>query len=357
MWCFLSFFPLIFGIDDVAVGLIVGGLITALADIGMGLYNNSENKKENSINRNWQEDMMDKQNAYNTPQEQMKRLQEAGINPATIGMASGTVQGGNLSAGVGSSPTLPVSNLGSISGSLSQIMNAFKSGNEGLSDKTFREQRLDNLEAQTEQLRASAESLGVSAAGQEIVNRYIEAEKEFGLKNFQADLDLKYQQIATLRSTEKREYATIENVFPAEVKKYLSEANVNYWNAKQVVANIDKIRAETELTSAKIESEGLTSEQIQAQTGLIKEQTDLTSQEADYYSKVTDKYLEQLDASIKQLAASAGLSEEQAYWYLFELMSKNTFKVGPVTVNPTYMNWKGSHKVDKEYNQRYGTGR
>lgn len=312
----------------VTTALLITAAISAAASIASAAIQNNQNKEIMEQQQEWQEEMMDKQNEYNTPANQMARLEDAGINPATIGMASGSVQGGNLSASPGNYSTFPASNLlGNVSGDLGSLMNAFKSGEEGLSEKTLRQQRLDNLEAQTEQLLASANSLNVSSAGQEIINRYIEAEKEFGLKGFQANLDLTYQQIAELKTRTASAQYQLENVFPAEVKKLLSEANVNYWDAKQVLANIEKISAEKENidVNTDLAREKITTEQIAQEGGDL--QNRLTGEQLKYYSDITERYLQKLDEEIKNIAAQTGLTEEQAYWYMFDVMGRNSSKL------------------------------
>lgn len=307
-----------------STALLIGAIVSAVASIASATYQNNKNKEQIQQNQDWQESMIDKQNLYNSPANQMNRLSEAGINPATLGMASGNLMSGNLSASPSSSPVIPQSNLlGNTLGDVGQLMNAFKTGEEGLSEKTLRQQRLDNLEAQTNQLLASANNLNISAAGQEIINRYIEAEKEYGLKGFQANLDMTYAQIAKFNAETSKSYYEIENVFPAEVKEILSKADVNYWDAQQVIAQISKIKADTVLTGEKITTEQLTQGQILADTQLSQTEESLKSQESDYYANLTDKYLEKLDKEIDNISAATGKTTEETYWYIFEMEDKS----------------------------------
>lgn len=59
---------------------------------------NQFNREERIAAQNWQKDMLDYQNAYNTPLEQRKRMEEAGYNPYLSNVSS------NLSAGASSAP-------------------------------------------------------------------------------------------------------------------------------------------------------------------------------------------------------------------------------------------------------------
>lgn len=59
---------------------------------------NQFNREERIAAQNWQKDMLDYQNAYNTPLEQRLRMEEAGYNPYLSNVSP------NLSAGASSSP-------------------------------------------------------------------------------------------------------------------------------------------------------------------------------------------------------------------------------------------------------------
>ncbi len=59
---------------------------------------NAFNREERIAAQNWQKEMLDYQNSYNTPLEQRKRMEEAGYNPYLSNVSP------NLSAGASSSP-------------------------------------------------------------------------------------------------------------------------------------------------------------------------------------------------------------------------------------------------------------
>ena len=80
------------------------GSALGMADTLYGAY---ANKKEASRAREWQQYMVDYQNAYNTPAAQMLRYKEAGLNPNLIYGQS------NVSASTGSVPhaNIPASHV------------------------------------------------------------------------------------------------------------------------------------------------------------------------------------------------------------------------------------------------------
>lgn len=61
-----------------------GAAITAGASLIGGLFGNRSRKRESARQREWAEDMWNRQNAYNTPANQMQRLKDAGLNPALM---------------------------------------------------------------------------------------------------------------------------------------------------------------------------------------------------------------------------------------------------------------------------------
>jgi hypothetical protein len=66
------------------IGALGKGLIGGLGNIVGGLFGNRSRKREAQRQRDFSESMWNRQNAYNTPAMQMKRLKEAGLNPALM---------------------------------------------------------------------------------------------------------------------------------------------------------------------------------------------------------------------------------------------------------------------------------
>lgn len=61
--------------------------------------NLEENANQARIQREWQEEMWNKNNEYNTPLSQKQRLEDAGINPYSV-LAQGGADSGNSSSPV-----------------------------------------------------------------------------------------------------------------------------------------------------------------------------------------------------------------------------------------------------------------
>lgn len=78
----------------------LGAAVTGLFNLGSQFVSNASSARQNRKNREWQEEMWNKNNAYNTPAMQMQRFKAAGLNPHLI-----YGQGSNGNSGA--PPSLP----------------------------------------------------------------------------------------------------------------------------------------------------------------------------------------------------------------------------------------------------------
>ena len=96
-------------------------------------------KEERELQNQWNLDMWNMQNEYNTPEQQMQRMIEAGINPAAAaqgisgnGSTAGAVQGASNGAGIKADVVNPLGNLGEAIGNSVNGMMAMRQGNADL---------------------------------------------------------------------------------------------------------------------------------------------------------------------------------------------------------------------------------
>lgn len=94
----------------------------------------------------WSEAMWNKQNEYNTPAAQMKRLKDAGLNPAMM-YSQGQV--GNAGS-VGSYSRAQVENA------MAPLAQGISSAGSGIADLMIRNEQVKQMQAQTEYLKARA---------------------------------------------------------------------------------------------------------------------------------------------------------------------------------------------------------
>lgn len=154
------------------MGFPIEAAITAGAGLAGAAFNASQNDKANKANQNFQREMYnwqlvenkkqwDLQNTYNSPQEQMKRLQAAGLNPNLV-YGGGGQTGGTASPIASSSPgnytQKPTQlDLGGIAGSVF----------DKYFDYQVKRLQLDNLKAQNDVIMQEA---GLKAAQTSAIN-------------------------------------------------------------------------------------------------------------------------------------------------------------------------------------------
>ena len=314
----LLFIPLIaasIGAALVYAAITAAGLISTY-------FQNKKDDERIKQQQDWQESMMDKQNEYNLPVNQVEREQAAGIYRNTNAMANGSLIGGS-SVGVGGSGLLPASNplLGGANGLLS-FMQAHNQNQDALDKQTLREARLKEVQATIDNLKANSEMLGINTEGQRIINQYIAAEKTWAIKNQKAQFDLTLAERSRLNKEVDKLAFEINSLLPAEKQLKESEnrkvlLDLDYTTAliSSIKSDVKKTEAETGLIEAQSENERLRSEQIQAETSLTDEQVIQSRQTLE---KILDKY----DAEIQNIKAQYHLTEEEAYWYVIKLQSE-----------------------------------
>lgn len=86
-------------------------IIASGIQAGAGVIDNIFNLGQAKKQRKWQEQMMDKQNAYNSPIQQMERLKAAGLNPHLVYGSGNAIQS---SAGPAAAPGYHQSNFGEV---------------------------------------------------------------------------------------------------------------------------------------------------------------------------------------------------------------------------------------------------
>lgn len=90
----------------------VGAVIAGVGAIASAIINNQNTKKRNKEQRDYNTMMWEKQNAYDSPEETRKRLQQAGLNPALMyGQGSSWANSANPESYNPETPQSPVPNI------------------------------------------------------------------------------------------------------------------------------------------------------------------------------------------------------------------------------------------------------
>lgn len=311
------------------------------ASIISALMTNQANKDLMSDQQKYNTDVMDKQNQYNSPVEQVNRLQNAGINPTNMGMASGQIQGGQ-SAPANPLQLLPMSDpLLSASNGVLSMASAYHNKEQGKDLSSTREARILQTKELANLYRQNAQNYNLKNAEQEIVNQYANMRELWAVNGLKASAFANYAQANKFQVEYKSETYRLEHILPAELIKIIADTGVSIWDQSRIMAEIHDF----ETHSKKNEAE---TQESEARAGLLDSQKSLTEQqteterftttstmygsrikgvEANYSSELQDLYLRQYNASIANLEANTGLTKEETYWKVFDEMDKTSLTI------------------------------
>ena len=135
------------------VASLAGGLLGGVTNlIGNAMQNKAQaeeaqkardfQREERDLQNQWNLDMWNMQNEYNTPEQQMQRMVEAGINPSAAaqgisgnGSTAGSVQGASNGSGIKADVVNPLGGLGEAIGNSVNGMMAMRQGQADLALK------------------------------------------------------------------------------------------------------------------------------------------------------------------------------------------------------------------------------
>ena len=148
----------------------IGGAISAAGGIAGGLIGAYSNERAARIQGEMQQDMINRQNVYNSPANQMKRLQEAGLNPNLV-YSGGNVTGNQ--SGTGTAPTIASNGDYGISRALQGIQTHMAIENHDM-DMQMKQQQLLQEKQKTKSLPLQiAAQLQKTASEDRLINTQI----------------------------------------------------------------------------------------------------------------------------------------------------------------------------------------
>lgn len=235
--------------------------ISALASAGQSYATGKMNK----ASRNFQREMFDKTNAYNSPLEQRKRLEAAGLNP---NMVYGGSSGGT--AGTASQPSKPDFNTPEIGA----VGEALSTGALNYYQTKQIQSTIDVNEARTNEIKQNTVNKGIDA-----VNKALQA--NHGSLDFKTKSRL-YDN--TIRTAEQ----SLDNL--AISGKYTSDKNTR----EERVTNqtVSKIRAETE--NARKQGKILSEEAIMKRLDRILYEDYKLRPDDPFYAKIFARMMQEI---------------------------------------------------------------
>lgn len=309
---------------------LLGSVLSAAATTAGNIALSERQRKQN-------EALQDKMNQYNLPVNQVQRLKDAGINPNSLSMGQGSAIPGNTSA-----PINPYSTP-SLNDPMSLISNSFLSMQQGTTEEQMRELRKQQAAADIENLRANAEKLGVDAEYQSILNKFAFVKEQIAIQQGRSGIRLNLFQTSKIKQEARQLSKYIEEVMPEELKLLVAQQKLTVNQLDELLANIAKLKADTSTS--------------EAQTELIQSQTEGQNKENARYDEITNKILDQYQATINKLSQEANLTEQQAFYYLYELCRKYGIKIMgvPVPGQGGFREIGLNEGIQKQAAQKYGS--
>lgn len=216
------------GIDDI---MLLSGLMSAGTSAGNNIFSTIMNQVNSERQRNWSEkmyanqnawneEMWNKQNEYNSPVNQVKRLEEAGLNPLFYGLDGNSTN--NLIA------AQPLGYERAQAPNLGNPAAAFQ-------DALVKQAQLENVQADT--AKKNNENLTETQRRQNMAAELDNIKQELQVKL--ADESLKVSQRAAIDKA-------------TEWVDRLNEANINYQQSMTALNNLQKKRIDELLEGEKI---------------------------------------------------------------------------------------------------------
>lgn len=194
------------------------------------IFNARSQKKTNKQMMQFQEKMFDRANEYNTPLNQMKRFQEAGLNPNLI-----YGQGNPGNSSMPGAPSLKAPELGDLGDVIANPLSKYY-------ERATANQNLDNLKAQEEYTKNKAFTESFKALSEEARNTGMRIKNEYMPSRERADLEnvlKRTDKVLTDTAFTNAQNIRADMIADQTVRKLSTEINLNKLRGKGV--NLDNL--------------------------------------------------------------------------------------------------------------------
>lgn len=292
-------------------------IAAAAIQAGSSLMTNISNVALSERQRNTSMEMMDKMNQYNSPEEQVKRMRAAGLNP---NLSNGQVIGANQST------PYQGYNLPQLRDLMSDASNSALTMAQAKTEDAMRSVRLEEAQKNIIVLDETAKKLQVDTQYQNIINGYAAAQQELALQEGRSRIRLNWMQSRKINYECRELGFRIAKVLPQELAESISREKLNLAQLPEILARIANYEADTALNQAKRNTEELVQAQAQEDIALTQENIEGKQIENKNAQRIADLVMKEYQATIDKLIAEGDLTKQEAYYYLFDLSKKNAVR-------------------------------
>lgn len=225
-------------------------------------------EKMNLQQQNWQEDMWNKTNEYNSPVNQMQRLMDAGVNPNA---AAGMIAGGNTQSQLAQQPQIPAGNplaapAPDLVGSISTMMQAQK-------DMELKQAQKENIESQTaanlqsvDTQKAQSKVYDAQAEGLTIENLYKPEQMQEGIRVLKSQADNYIVQTDLTKAEKAQADYMLQEILPLQKKMTAEQIKETVAKASAAFAAAMASKAQAGLANAQAKTEEKKQDLLEKQT-------------------------------------------------------------------------------------------
>lgn len=256
---------------------------------------------EREAAQQWDLEMWNKNNEYNSPVEQMNRMLEAGINPNT---AVGQIQGGNASA-----PTTSAQSGSAASGPAAS--GSFSGGAPGTTNFGTGLLQAKQMHLGLEKMQEDIESTRLVNAWQEIQNKYAEDNAEIDYKTKQVLYDKANQEVRKL----EKECKKFDIEYDLDMQEYVKRLVRNPQEIRDADVAFNLVMAQIRAQEEQIKNLKKTGNLIEAQTATegVKQavgQSEIALNQAN--KELIEANKDQVDETIKIFKTE---NEAKTWWF------------------------------------------
>lgn len=303
------------GMDLLGIGNAVSGIASAIGTVAAAKQNRKAQQETNAANlalaqqqNQWNLDQWNRENAYNSPANQVSLLQQAGLNPLFYGSSLGPNEASSIQSADLANQVAPQLDAGAIGSSLGTLTGSlFNAAQVEIANKKIENERIrlqierDRLEADKPNIKSQeqehTESAKLLAKKQNEVDKNVQYLDEL-INNAKKDGKIKDEEAKRLEAVQKEIAASIvllqEKVNSEKAQQLLNKCLAGKASAETKTldatreATVKKLEAEVKLTNQEATKVFKEISLVMAQRDKAKAEKELVELQTKYLEKYGD---------------------------------------------------------------------